>query len=75
MKKKLYKIKIWLLGDCDLLQEADRYITEDEANNFKVAKQHRGTIEEVKRTTPKGNPKESETQNVLGQTIIVEKKI
>ena len=45
MKKKLYKIKIWLLGDCDLLQETDRYITEDEANNFKVAKQHRGTIE------------------------------
>ena len=75
MKKKLYKIKIWRLGSCDLLQETDRYITEDEANNFKVAKQHRGTIEEVKRTNPKGNPKESETQNVLGQTIIVEKKI
>jgi len=71
MKKKLYRIKIWLLGDCDLLQEADRYLTEDETNNFKVAKQHRGTIEEVKRT----NPKESETKNVLGQTVIVEKKI
>ena len=71
MKKKLYRIKIWSLGDCDLLQEADRYLTEDETNNFKVAKQHRGTIEEVKRT----NPKESETKNVLGQTVIVEKKI
>ena len=71
MKKKLYKIKIWLLGDCDLLQETDRYITEDEANNFKVAKQHRGTIEEVKRT----NPKESETQQVHGQTVIIEKEI
>ena len=71
MKKKLYKIKIWLLGDCDLLQETDRYLTEDETNNFKVAKQHRGTIEEVKRT----NPKESETRQVLGQTVIVEKEI
>ena len=71
MKKKLYKIKIWSLGDCDLLQETDRYITEDEANNFKVAKQHRGTIEEVKRT----NPKESETQHVHGQTVIIEKEI
>ena len=71
MKKKLYKIKIWLLGDCDLLQETDRHITEDEANNFKVAKQHRGTIEEVKRT----NPKESETKQVLGQTVFVEKEI
>ena len=71
MKKKLYKIKIWLLGDCDLLQEADRYLTEDETNNFKVAKQHRGTIEEVKRT----NPKESETKQVLGQTVFVEKEI
>ena len=71
MKKKLYKIKIWLVGDCYLLQEADRYLTEDETNNFKVAKQHRGTIEEVKRT----NPKESETKNVLGQTVIIEKKI
>ena len=69
MKKKLYKIKIWLLGNCDLLQETDRYITEDEANNFKVDKQHRGTIEEVKRT----NPKESETKQVLGQTVFVEK--
>ena len=71
MKKKLYKIKIWSLGDCDLLQEADRYLTEDETNNFKVAKQHRGTIEEVKRT----NPKESETKQVLGQTVFVEKEI
>jgi hypothetical protein len=69
MKKKLYKIKIWLLGDCDLLQETDRYITEDEANNFKVAKQHRGTIEEVKTTNPK-DPKETKTKNVLGQTFI-----
>ena len=75
MKKKLYKIKIWLVGDCYLLQEADRYLTEDETNNFKVAKQHRGTIEEVKRTNPKGNPKESETKQVLGQTVIVEKEI
>ena len=71
MKKKLYKIKIWLVGDCYLLQEADRYLTEDETNNFKVAKQHRGTIEEVKRT----NPKESETKQVLGQTVFVEKEI
>ena len=71
MKKKLYKIKIWLLGECELLQETDRYITEDEANNFKVAKQHRGTIEEVKRT----NPKESETKQVLGQTVFVEQEI
>jgi len=71
MKKKLYRIKIWSLGDCDLLQEADRYLTEDETNNFKVAKQHRGTIEEVKRT----NPKESETKQVLGQTVFVEKEI
>tara|TARA_R100001530_G_scaffold132496_1_gene104974 strand:+ start:334 stop:549 length:216 start_codon:yes stop_codon:yes gene_type:complete len=69
MKKKLYKIKIWKKGDCDLLQETDRYLNEDEANNFKVIKQHRGTIEEVKRK----NPKESETKKVLGQTIIVEK--
>ena len=71
MKKKLYKIKIWRLGSCDLLQDVDRYLSDDETKNFNVAKQHRGTIEEVKRT----NPKESETKQVLGQTVFVEKEI
>ena len=70
MKKKLYKIKIWLLGDCDLLQETDRYITEDEANNFKVAKQHRGTIEEVKK---RDTTESTKTTQVLGQTLIEQK--
>ena len=70
MKKKLYKIKIWRLGSCDLLQDVDRYLSDDETKNFKVAKQHRGTIEEV----TKGNPKEpSQTREVLGQTIIEQK--
>ena len=71
MKKKLYKIKIWRLGDCDLVQEIDRYLSDDETKNFKVVKPYRGTIEEVKRT----NPKESETQQVHGQTVIIEKEI
>ena len=66
MKKKLYKIKIWERGDCNLLQETDRQLTDDEANNFKVAKQFRGTIEEIKEETPK--PK---TQQILGTTITI----
>jgi|TARA_Y100000296_G_scaffold11792_1_gene13622 hypothetical protein len=70
MKKKLYKIKIWLLGDCDLLQETDRYLNEDEANNFKVAKQHRGTIEEVKK---RDTTESTKTTQVLGQTLIEQK--
>ena len=70
MKKKLYKIKIWRLGDSDLRQEADRYLSDDETINFKVAKQHRGTIEEVQ----KRNPKEpSQTTQILGQTLIKQK--
>ena len=70
MKKKLYKIKIWRLGDCDLLQEADRYLSDDETTNFKVAKQHRGTIEEVQKRNPKEPPK---TTQILGQTLIEQK--
>ena len=70
MNKKLYKIKIWRLGECELLQEADRYLSDDETTNFKVAKQHRGTIEEVQ----KRNPREStQTRQVLGQTLIEQK--
>ena len=70
MKKKLYKIKIWETA-CILLQETDRHLTKDEANNFKVAKPHRGTIEEVKRKNPKGTKK----VEILGQTFIEEQKI
>ena len=70
MKKKLYKIKIWRLGDCDLLQEADRYLSDDETKNFKVAKQHRGTIEEVKK---RDTTESTQTRQVLGQTLIEQK--
>ena len=49
MKKKLYKIKVWERGDCELIQECDRELSDYEANNFKVDKQHRGTIEEIKK--------------------------
>ena len=67
MIKKLFKIRIWRLGECVLLQELDKYLSDDETKNFKVAKQYRGTIEEVQ----KRNPKEpSQTPQTLGQTII-----
>jgi len=52
MKTQLYKIKIWAT-DCNLIQECDRQLTDNEANNFKVAKPYRGTIEKVKKTTQK----------------------
>ena len=70
MKKKLYKIKIWRLGDSDLRQEADRYLSDDETINFKVAKQHRGTIEEVKK---RDTTESTQTTQVLGQTLIEQK--
>ena len=48
----------------------DEYLSDDETKNFKVFKQHRGTIEEVK----KRNPKEpTKTTQVLGQTLIEQK--
>ena len=57
MKKKWFKIKVWKRGDYDLLQECDRELTDVQVKNFKVDKQHRGTIGEikkqVKRTTSK----------------------
>ena len=62
--KKLYKIKIWEHNDCNLLQETDRVLTNDEAKNFKVAKQFRGTIEEVKKED-QGRKK----KDVLGQSL------
>ena len=62
--KKLYKIKIWEHNDCNLLQETDRVLTNDEAKNFKVAKQFRGTIEEVKKEDQGIKKKE-----VLGQSL------
>jgi len=62
MKKKWYKIKVWTMGDCQLLQECDREITDDEANNFKVDIKHRGTIEEIKKR-PKGKTKGSKENN------------
>ena len=55
--KKLYKIKIWEQGDCNLIQETDRQLTDDEAKNFKVVKQFRGTIEEIKKETPRASTK------------------
>ena len=70
MKKKLYKIKIWRFGDCDLLQEVDRYLSDDETTNFKVAKQHRGTIEEVQK---RDTTESTQTRQVLGQTVIEQK--
>ena len=50
------------MGDCQLLQECDREITDDEANNFKVDIKHRGTIEEIKKR-PKGKAKGSKENN------------
>ena len=45
------------MGDYDLLQECDRELTDVQVKNFRVDKQHRGTIEEIKkkvtRTTSK----------------------
>ena len=70
MKKKLYKIKIWDVLDCNLVQEIDRYLSDDETKNFKVVKPYRGTIEEVQ----KRNPREStQKKEVLGQTLIEQK--
>lgn len=63
MNKLLYKIKIWGI-DCNLLQETDRVLTDDEAKNFRVAKQFRGTIEEVKKEDQGRKKKE-----VLGQSL------
>jgi len=63
MTKLKYKIKVWGL-DCNLLQETDRELTYDEAKNFKVAKEFRGTIEEYKKETPRTQKKE-----VLGQVF------
>ena len=48
MKKKWYKIKIWL-PDCNLVQECDRELTDVQVKNFRVDKKHRGTIEEIKK--------------------------
>jgi len=70
MKKKLYKIKIWRLGDCDLVQEIDRYLSDDETKNFKVVKPYRGTIEEVKK---RDTTESTQTTQVLGQTLIEQK--
>ena len=70
MKKKLYKIKIWRLGDCDLVQEIDRYLSDDETKNFKVVKPYRGTIEEVKK---RDTTESTQTRQVLGQTVIEQK--
>ena len=70
MKKKLYKIKIWRLGDCDLVQEIDRYLSDDETKNFKVVKPYRGTIEEVKK---RDTTESTQTRQILGQTLIEQK--
>ena len=70
MKKKLYKIKIWDVLDCNLVQEIDRYLSDDEEKNFKVAKQHRGTIEEVKK---RDTSDPTEKTQILGQTLIEQK--
>ena len=70
MKKKLYKIKIWRLGDCDLVQEIDRYLSDDETKNFKVVKPYRGTIEEVKK---RDTTESTQTTQFLGQTLIEQK--
>ena len=53
MIKKLYKIKIWDVDDCNLVQETDRLLNDNEAKNFRVAKQFRGTIEEVTKENPR----------------------
>ena len=70
MKKKLYKIKIWEVGDCNLVQEIDRYFSDDETKNFKVVKPYRGTIEEVKK---RDTTESTQTTQVLGQTLIEQK--
>ena len=70
MKKKLFKIKIWRLGDCNLVQEIDRYLSDDETKNFKVVKPYRGTIEEVKK---RDTTESTQTKEVLGQTVIEQK--
>jgi len=70
MKKKLYKIKIWEVGDCNLVQEIDRYLSDDETKNFKVVKPYRGTIEEVKK---RDTTESTQTTQVLGQTLIEQK--
>ena len=70
MKKKLYKIKIWEVGDCNLVQEIDRYLSDDETKNFKVVKPYRGTIEEVKK---RDTTESTQTTQVLGQTVIEQK--
>ena len=68
--KKLYKIKIWEHNDCNLLQETDRVLTNDEAKNFKVVKPYRGTIEEVKK---RDTTESTQTTQILGQTLIEQK--
>ena len=70
MKNKLYKIKIWEVGDCNLVQEIDRYLSDDETKNFKVVKPYRGTIEEVKK---RDTTESTQTTQVLGQTLIEQK--
>jgi len=70
MKKKLYKIKIWEVGDCNLVQEIDRYLSDDETKNFKVVKPYRGTIDEVKK---RDTTESTQTTQVLGQTVIEQK--
>ena len=70
MKKKLYKIKIWEVGDCNLVQEIDRYLSDDETKNFKVVKPYRGTIEEVKK---RDTTESTQTTQILGQTLIEQK--
>ena len=70
MNKKLYKIKIWRLEECELLQEADRYLSDDETKNFKVVKPYRGTIEEVKK---RDTTESTQTTQILGQTLIEQK--
>ena len=49
MKKKWYKIKVWLKGEYTLLQECDRELTDVQVKNFRVDKKHRGTIEEIQK--------------------------
>ena len=49
------------MGDYDLLQECDKELTDVQVKNFRVDKQYRGTIEEIKkkvrkRTTPTKKP-------------------
>jgi len=46
--KNYYLIKIWKLGDTDLVQEKVVFEYEKNIKNFRVVKGHRGTIEETK---------------------------